>query len=241
MSTLPTGFLFQFSFPCRKVDKLAPALRPLELGAEYEVPFQTRAARTAAFHKTANATVRPEPSGVDRSQGTFLFRIGWHESGLLLSMELRGKRERLNCDSTKVETSDGLRFCLDTRDVRDVHRATRFCHRFLFLPTGPGGKAEEVSASWLPIHRAKAHPNPVDVSQFRLASEIYSDGFAMSAFIPGVTLTGYEPQEHPRLGFHFTLSDAELGFFHLQHEVPLPVEEDPSLWPVLALTPSSQR
>ena len=31
---------------------------------------------------------------------------------------------------------------IDTRDVRNVHRATRFCHRFLFLPTGGGNRLD---------------------------------------------------------------------------------------------------
>lgn len=170
-------------------------------------------------------------------QESFDFRIGWHEKGILLTVILSGKNRPLFCDPSKLETSDGLYLVLDTRDVRDIQRGTRYSHRFLFFPTSTDSKTAIPKAFWLPIHRAKAQPNPVDVSRFRLASEVRKDGYSLSVFIPGETLTGFDPKEHNRLGFHYTLQDNELGHYVLQHLPLFPVEEVPSLWANLVLNP----
>lgn len=46
---------------------------------------------------------------------------------------------------------------------------------------------------------------------------------------------GYEPAEHPRLGFTYAVIDRELGeqTFSIGH--PMPYDEDPSLWATLEL------
>ena len=62
-----------------------------------------------------------------------------------------------------------------------------------------------------------------------------TDGYVMSAFIPAAALTGFNPTDHPRLGFTYYLFDRELGqqFFSLGSEFPF--ASDPSLWGTLEL------
>ncbi len=43
---------------------------------------------------------------------------------------MTGKRQTLWCRESVLESSDGLHLWIDTRNSRDVHRATRFCHRW---------------------------------------------------------------------------------------------------------------
>ena len=48
-------------------------------------------------------------------------------------------------------------------------------------------------------------------------------------------LTGFDPQEHPRLGFTYAVVDRELGEQTLGVGSPMPYQEDPSLWATLEL------
>ena len=61
------------------------------------------------------------------------------------------------------------------------------------------------------------------------------DGYALEAFIPAEAMTGFEPQEHPRLGFNYAIVDRELGLQTFSVGHPLPYDEDPSLWATLEL------
>jgi hypothetical protein len=53
--------------------------------------------------------------------------------------------------------------------------------------------------------------------------------------IPADALTGFEPTEHPRLGFTYALYDRELGLQTFSTGTAIPYEEDPSAWATLDL------
>lgn len=236
MSSLPEHFIFRLEFSPPPLLSVPERLTAEALSADYSVPFYERYRSGGGLRGADSASPSAASNGDDEPR--FDFRIAVSERGVLWTLLLSGKKRALFCDPTKLDTSDSFRLLLDTRDVRDIHRATKYCHRFVFLPTDSttrGGGAP--SAAWLPIHRAKAHPNPVDVAKFRLAAQIKKDGFALSAFLPADTLTGFDPKEHTRLGFWFSLFDSELGRFNLQNPSSFPIEEDPSLWSVLEYAP----
>ena len=163
------------------------------------------------------------------------FRIGWNETGLFFSLTVSGKQQSLWCRSTQPDESDGIQICLDTRDIKDIHRASRFCHRLLFMPIGGGRDQSHPVSFWLPIHRAKEHPNSIDLSQIKMQSQIGADGYQLIVFLPGKILTGFDPNEHPNLGFHFVVMDREYGNSYFLVAPPLPHDQDPSLWGTLAL------
>jgi hypothetical protein len=163
------------------------------------------------------------------------FRAAWSEAGLGLTVHVRGKRQPPWCRSTRPEDSDGVRIWIDTRDVHNVHRAGRFCHAFVFLPAGAGSRLADPAALWVPIHRAREQPRPIREGQLQVRSEKRPDGYTLHAFIPADALTGFEPQEHPRLGFNYAIVDRELGLDTFSVGQPLPYDEDPSLWATLEL------
>lgn len=215
MSVLPKRALFRFRVPCRYIDRLW-SKRGTLLGDEHRIPD---------FLVLEDGA---DPSPYD-------LKIGWNESGLAFSLHVFGKRQNLWCRSMHPEESDGFQLCLDTRDVKDVHRATRFCHRLVFLPQRSGSGKPEPCVVWLPIHRAKGHPNPIDLKKIELFSQIDTDGYRLDFSIPGETLTGFEPQDHPAIGFHFALIDRELGNRFFLLPTPFPHDQDPSLWGTLEL------
>jgi hypothetical protein len=162
-------------------------------------------------------------------------RAAWNESGLALAVRVRGKKQPLWCRTTRPEDSDGLHVWIDTRDVHNVHRASRFCHHFLFLPTGGGRRSDQPVVQWLPIHRARAHPQAIPASGLQVRSEQRTDGYLLEAYVPGEALTGFDPAEHPRLGFTYAVLDRELGEQTFAVPSPMPYQEDPSLWATLEL------
>jgi hypothetical protein len=162
-------------------------------------------------------------------------RAAWSESGVALSVRVQGKKQAPWCRTAKLDYSDGLQVWIDTRDVHNVHRAGRFCHRFLFLPVGAGRRLDEPLAQWMSINRAKEHPRPVEGGQLKVRSEKLSDGYHLEAFVAGEALTGFDPQEHPRLGFTYAVLDRELGEQTLTVGSPMPYQEDPGLWATLEM------
>jgi len=212
-SFLPKRLLFRFAVPCWYRDPLWTAS-----GAKLEPKYRL----------VNLAELEGLPACVD-------FRAAWSESGLAFSVEVAGKRQPLWCRASKPEDSDGVQVWIDTRDVHDVHRASRFCHRFAFLPAGSGSRLDQPALHWLPINRAREHPGAIRTGEMRVCSEIRSDGYLLEAYIPESALTGFDPQEHPRLGFTYAILDRELGEQTFAVGSPMPYQEDPSLWATLEL------
>lgn len=228
---LPKRFLFHFRLNCRRADVLWKNDRAA-LDESFRLPNLDELEFSPPSGKAAS---------VSGTSGPLDFRIGWNSSGLALSMHLSGKSRPLRSRQQQPEESDGLQICLDTRDVRNVHRATRFCHRLVFLPGTPGPRGEKPSAVWIPIHRAKNHPNPVAVERMAVRTEFFDDGYRLDAQIPADILTGFDPDEHPVLGFHYVVVDQELGSRYFLVGPPFPHDQDPSLWASLELADEKKR
>lgn len=210
---LPARFLFRFSVPCRYRD---PLWTPAGAGLD----------ETYRLMSFAELEEQATPADV---------RGAWSEAGLAFAVRVEGKRQAPWCRDSRSEDSDGLQVFIDTRDVHNVHRAGRFCHRFIFLPGGGGRRFDQPVAEWLPIHRAREHPRAVKPGQLQVRSEKRIDGYLLEAFIAAEALTGFDPQDHPRLGFNYAVLDRELGQQTLSAGSPMPYQEDPSLWATLEL------
>lgn len=222
MLTIPQNSFFRFRIPCRHTTSLW-SKEGVALDESFRLPF------LASLNEDSNATNKPS------QRPSYDFRIGWNEKGFVISLDVFGKSQRPWCRTVHPDESDGLQLCLDTRNIKDVHRATRFCHRLVFLPTqGTSGKIQPCVV-WLPIHRAKDHPNPINLNSIRLTSQIKATGYRLDIFLPAETLTGYDPNENPEIGFHFILADKELGNQYFLLQPPLPIDQDPSLWGTLEL------
>jgi len=213
MSLLPQRFLFRLAAPCRYRQ---PVWRPR--GPELEEKY-----RLVDFGELEGQPSRAE------------VRAAWSEEGLAFRVHVHGKRQPPWCRASRPEDSDGLQLFIDTRDVHNVHRATRFCHAFLFLPTGGGSRTDDPLAVSVPINRARENPRPVAPGALAVRSSGQGDGYVLEAFISAEALTGYEPEEHPRLGFTYAVIDRELGLQTFTVGSPMPYQEDPSLWGTLEL------
>jgi hypothetical protein len=98
------------------------------------------------------------------------------------------------------------------------------------MPAGGGPKREKPVVSLIPINRARSHPKPVASEQLKIAAQPRHDGYEVSGFIPASALTGFDPNEQPRVGMYYTVIDRELGWQTLALGPEYPVMDDPSLW-----------
>jgi hypothetical protein len=210
---LPTRFLYRFSTPCRYCDPLWT-----EKGAKLDESY-----RLLGLSELEERMVWAE------------VRAAWSEAGLAFVIIVQGKTQSPWCRAGRIEDSDGLQLWIDTRDVHNVHRATRFCHRFIFLPGGAGARLDQAVGEVLPINRAREMPQPVSEGLLQAICQRRKDGYRLDVFLPATALTGFDPVEHPAIGFNYAVLDRELGEQTFGVGSPLPYQEDPSLWATLEL------
>jgi len=157
-------------------------------------------------------------------------RLGWNANGLVIQVSVKGKRQTPWCRETRLDESDGFHLWIDTRCSPGIHRATQYCHRFLWMPSGGGPRRESSLAAMVPINRARSHPRAVDPKHLPLKTNLRHNGYEISAWIPREALTGYSPEEQPRVALYYAVIDRELGWQGLTLGPEYPVTDDPSLW-----------
>jgi len=212
---LPPRFLFRYSVPVYYRDKLpGKGGKLLALSDEFAFP------NLAAFDGT--------PRIGD-------LRLAWNSGGLAISVQVRGKLRKLQCDARSPEVSDGLQVWIDTRNTQSIHRASRFCHHFCLLPLHGVSLVTEPAVVQFAIARAKEESPIANEEDIGIASEVTKDGYTLEAWFPAKVLHGFDPEANPRLGFYYSLRDQELGNEYLSVGHEFPVALDPSLWATLEL------
>jgi hypothetical protein len=162
-------------------------------------------------------------------------RLAWNDFGLAVQVEVKGKDQPAVGDSEKPKSSDGLSLWIDTRDARASHRGSRFCHHFLFLAAGGGADKDEPFVTQVKINRALQDAPMANLADVLFRHHRIKSGYRLEAFLPAAALSGFDPQEHPRVGVYYAVRDAELGDQFLSVNWDFPVADDPSLWAVLEL------
>lgn len=157
-------------------------------------------------------------------------RMAWSDEGIGVHLLVNGKRQLPWCRDSRPEDSDGFHLWIDTRCSPNIHRATQYCHRFLWMPAGGGPQRDRCFSTMVPINRARNHPKQISNKVLKVAAMPRHDGYEMSGLIPAEALTGYEPSQQPRVSLYYMVIDRELGWQTLSLGPEFPVMEDPSLW-----------
>ena len=165
----------------------------------------------------------PDLSGLDGRSGHAEVCMGWDQAALYFAVSVTGKRRPIACDHERFWTGDGFRVWLDTRDTHNVHRASRFCRQFCFLPDDFTGRQAAVP-------RAKEDAPLCDPGELTVVGKRKAGGYTMEIALPASALGGFDPEEHPRIGFYYYLRDAELGDQFLTLGGQFPFWMDPSVW-----------
>ncbi len=211
-SLLAPSFLFRFAAPCRYASQLSAT--NLELGEEHRLPCFAELNERKSFSEV---------------------RLGWNEAGLGIWFKVEGKEQSIWCRDSRIEHSDGIQVWFDMRDTKNVHRAGRFCHRFAVLPEGAGRNLDQPTIGLLAINRARESPREIQERLLVAKSRKFKGGYELAAFFPAAVLTGYDPDEHPKLGFTYAIFDRELGTQTFSIGTEFPFSEDPSLWGTIEL------
>jgi hypothetical protein len=210
---LPARFAFRFAAPCRRLETLWTA-NGVTLPEAHRLP--------------ALGELDGRPAFAD-------VRAAWNERGLAITVDVAGKRHPLWSRESKPDDSDGLQVWIDTRDTRNIHRASRFCHRFVFMPAGGGRQYAEPVADQLLVDRAREHATPVRPGALGVRAKVGRDSYHLACFMPAGSLTGFQPEEHKRLGFTYFLFDREFGEQTFSVGTEMPFASDPALWGSLEL------
>lgn len=213
MNTLvPNRFLFSFEFPLA-YRREAPSL-------DGTLSSWSDAERLPAL---GDLDGRPEFAAVWAC---------WNEAGLSIACRVSNKKKPLHCDPRTYWKGDNLRLCVDTRDARNVRRATRFCRQFYFLPTGRPGRDGPAAG----VGRAnREDAPPVLAEPIRVASHVTRTSYNLEAQVPATCLPGFDPLEHPRIGFYYLLEDGDHGQQYLTVGDDLLWHIDPSTWATAVL------
>jgi hypothetical protein len=216
MPLIPHRFLLRMAYPCRYLKNI-----PSEDGDRLlDLPEACRIDNFAAL---------------DGQRNFADVRMAWNELGLAFQAEIRGKEQLPQADASRPRGSDGVTLWIDTRDARNSHRASRYCHQFHALPTGGGPEHDEPDWSQTKINRALQDAPLADAGAVPFQCWPTRGGYGVEFFLPAAVLNGFDPEQNPRLGFYYAVRDAELGEQVLSVGSEFPYWEDPSLWSVLEL------
>ncbi len=214
---LPQAFWFRLAVPCRRIDGLP---LPGTQGRRLDLPDSCALPRTA--------TLDGKPSWAD-------VRVAWNPSGLALSVEATGT-PGAKVPVDRPEGVESIQVWVDTRDTRNVSRATRFCHRFVARLVGIGSRgALGVAVAQRPIARAIADAPLCRPEIIVARTERLRDGWRVELFLPAEALHGFDPETNRRLGFAYQVSDPDREDQFLGVGREFPVGENPSLWTTLEL------
>lgn len=179
----------------------------------------------------------PDLSSLDQDKPPIHSRIGWHEGGLAVGVEVRGKTLAPKSEPLRQDGDDQVVLGIDTRDTKSIHRAGKFCHRFHLTPCDELGDLDPSLASAL-IPRATQDAPLASFTDAAIAGELLDDGYRLVAVIRSDALNGFDPTFSDRIGLHLEVRDRELGSVPLWGDPKLPGSADPSLWGSVRLMPS---
>src|SRR5438270_2712070 len=110
-------------------------------------------------------------------------RLGWNETGLGFTVEVKGKENYPIGDAGRPRQSDGVTLWIDTRGDRTSHRALRTCHQFHFLAAGAGTNKDEPAFVQTKIHRALQDAPLVTSAEVPFRFERLKGGYRIEAFL----------------------------------------------------------
>ena len=211
---VPNRLLFRFEFPLRY--RSAPAI-------------------DGDLSDWSDDHLLPNLGRLDDRPGFGRIWMGWNESGLYLACRVEGRSSPFRCDPKQYWKGDNLRLCTDMRDTREIKRGSRYCRQFYFLPSGGGHDGRSPVAGIAKVPRATENAPHVSGDLLEIAAKRTGQSYAIEAFIPAEALSGFDPDEHRRIGIYTMLEDAELGQQYLTVGDELNWNIDPSTWATAVL------
>lgn len=176
----------------------------------------------------------PDMVAVDGRNAFADVYLSWNEAGIYLAMEVKGKANPITVEENQFWTADCLEVWLDMRDARAMHHAGRYCHQFVFLP--PAGSKGKPLARQVDITRGPTKGQMHEPAGITVAFNKTETGYTLEAAISADALQGFDPVEHPRLGFTYHINDTHLGAQYWSIDKRFRFMDNPSMWGTVILT-----
>ncbi len=205
---LPQRAFFDFAFTCPH--RTAPGKIDGNLSSGYE-----------------NALL-PDLLAVDGQTPFASVYMTWDDSGLYFGVEVKNKTS-YKLDPRNPTQGDCLELFIDTRDIKE-HRANRYCHRFYFLPGGPGKTVKKPIGRQTSIKNAREQAPPCPEDSIKAGLRILKKSYRLEIKLPASGLNGFQPREFSRLGFTYLLHDSQFGTQSWSSIADMGVDHDPSTW-----------
>jgi hypothetical protein len=214
---LPQAFWFRMAVRCPKVEELPRppgAKRLLDLPASCALPAGSRLEAREPWAEV---------------------RAAWNARGLGIAVLAEGVDDA-QWAADRPEGFADVQLWVDTRDTRDVSRATRFCHRFVAqLRVRESGRTLDVQVAQRPIARAVADPPMSRPGLIESRTALSRSGWMLELFLPAQVLHGFDPDTNRRFGFTYQVADHTRDDQFLGVGRDFPIGENPSLWATLEL------
>jgi hypothetical protein len=178
--------------------------------------------------------ILPDMVAVDGRNAFAEFYLAWNDAGIYLAMEVKGKANPITVEENQFWTADCLEVWFDMRDARAMHHASLYCHQFVFLP--PTGAKGEPLARQVDITRGSGKGQMDEPDGVTVASKKTESGYTLEAAISADALHGFDPVEHPRLGFTYHINDTHLGAQYWSIDKRFRFMDNPSMWGTVILT-----
>jgi len=220
---LPQAFWFRLAIPCRHVSALPGG----DLGEGGDDSSKL-------LRLDADCTLPATPT-LEGEEAWAEVRAGWNAKGLAVQVDV--KQSSFLDSKQEMEPGPGFRVWVDTRDTRDVSRATRFCHCFVVrIVRGKTKTAPlEVEVKQLSISRAVADAPLAAPKDLLAHAERLKQGWRVSLFLLAGALNGFDPDTNRRLGITYQISDYHREDQFLGAGRAFPLGDNPSLWTTLEL------
>jgi hypothetical protein len=177
----------------------------------------------------------PDLGGLEGRTSWAEVRLAWNTGGLGIAVQAQGLSDSQLAPDRPEGFAD-VQLWVDTRDTRDISRASRFCHRFsASLRLRMPGRKLEVEVVPRPIARAVADAPLCQPGLIASRAELARAGWSLEVFLPAQALNGFDPETNRRLGFAYQVSDHARDAQFLGVGRDFPIGENPSLWATLEL------
>jgi hypothetical protein len=216
-SLLPQAFWFRLSASCPRIDGI-----PTE-------------GRRGPLLDLPDSCTLPDLSPLEGRESWASVRVAWNAEGLGIAVLAQRPATKAPL-ADRPEGFADVNLWIDTRDTRNVSRATRFCHRFAaHLTLRRDRQSLDVELAQRPIARAVADAPIASSGILSSRVELTRSSWTLELFLPPAALHGFDPETNRRLGFAYQVSDHEREDQFLGVGRDFPLGENPSLWATLEL------
>jgi hypothetical protein len=214
---LPQAFWFRFAFPCARIEGIP------------------KANVSSGMLMLPAASALPDLAPLENSPRWAEVRLAWNSRGLGINVIATGVSPQ-QITERRPEGFAVAQFWVDTRDSRNVSRATRFCHRFVVrIDQGDSRVRLRADVTQRTVARATADAPISRCDDVPVRVELSRTDWLLELFLPVEVLNGFDPETNRRLGFAYQIADHVREDQFLGAGRDFPIGENPSLWATIEL------